>query len=98
MCVRGHQTRLVLAKRAVIAGLTMGIVGAVIGGFLASASTITTVVYGGSLDYSLFPLGAVPGPISCFLASLWYLKSVQNAQLTITEHSDVRGGYFELPC
>ena len=63
-------------KRAIIASAVVGTFGAFIGSYLTSATA--TIPYGGPLDYQRAPLGAVPGFITCFLVSIWYLKYMQN--------------------
>ncbi len=68
-------------KRTIVASLVMGTVGAIIGGFYAG--TIPTITFDTPYpplpyDYRLVPLGVVPGFLSCFFVSIWYLKFMQN--------------------
>ena len=64
-------------KKAVVASLIMGTAGAVIGGYFAGA--IPTISFDLSpYAYRLVPFGVVPGLLSCFLVSIWYLKFMQN--------------------
>ena len=69
---------MIWSRRAIFGSLAMGAIGGAIGGLLASISLLDWILPGGSLDYNLFPLGAVPGFLSCFFVSMCYLKSVRN--------------------
>lgn len=72
----GGGEEMLWTKRAILASLVVGVLGAAIGGFLASITA--TIPYGDPLDYGRVPLGAVPGFLSCFLVSVWYLKFMKD--------------------
>ena len=65
-------------KRSIVASLVMATLGAIIGGFYAGA--IPTLSFDPlPYSYRAVPLGIVPGFLSCFLVSVWYLKFMQKA-------------------